>query len=267
MLTALGRGVYALSGTPSWRGLAWAGLLFGGGESVLGLETAAHLHGLIPQPPATISVWVGRSAQPSALAGWQFIRGERRGRGELARTSVEDTILDLARHSDDEALCRLMADAISARLTTSRHLLAVLGRRGHQPKRRLIEDVLADVSEGAKSPLERRYVRDVERAHGLPKGLRQANARRYLSDVRYDLGLIVELDGRQYHRGMKEFDDMWRDNELTLDGARTFRFGAPHVTGGACQTARLVGNTLMALGWPGPLTPCRHCLGMPLSSW
>jgi hypothetical protein len=36
---------------------------------------------------------------------------------------------------------------------------------------------LEDVADGVHSPLEYRYLRDVERAHGLPTGKRQAHAR------------------------------------------------------------------------------------------
>ena len=53
--------------------------------------------------------------------------------------------------------------------------------------------------------LERRYERDVERVHGLPKGIRRARrvtrGREPRRDTVYErYGVRVELDGIPYHR-------------------------------------------------------------------
>jgi hypothetical protein len=57
--------------------------------------------------------------------------------------------------------------------------------------------VLVDVRDGVRSPIELDYLRDVERAHGLPVGQRQFARRNTEADVYYtDYGLLVELDGR-----------------------------------------------------------------------
>jgi len=59
----------------------------------------------------------------------------------------------------------------------------------------LLLDLLADAQEGVASPLERSYVRGVERAHGLPPGLRNhadgAPGRRRYRDVCYRAWRLV----------------------------------------------------------------------------
>jgi hypothetical protein len=60
--------------------------------------------------------------------------------------------------------------------------------------------------DGVHSSLEHRYLRDVERPHALPRGIRQARARRgrrtQYGDVLYDeYAVAVELDGRAAHPG------------------------------------------------------------------
>jgi hypothetical protein len=54
------------------------------------------------------------------------------------------------------------------------------------------------------SALEFRYVRDVERRHGLPTAIRQArltagSRTRYLDNLYEEAGVAVELDGRVAH--------------------------------------------------------------------
>jgi len=102
-------------------------------------------------------------------------------------------------------------------LTTANRLLAAVAARKRMRWRRDIRAILGDVGSGAESPLEVRYLRTVERAHGLPRGLRQApRARRggrYYDDVGYAaFGVLVELDGRLGHGADGHFRDLRRDN-------------------------------------------------------
>ena len=65
---------------------------------------------------------------------------------------------------------------------------------------------------GVHSVLEFRYLRDVERAHGLPKADRQARAVQRSSTVYRDVlyreyRVAVELDGQASHPA----DQRWRD--------------------------------------------------------
>jgi hypothetical protein len=66
--------------------------------------------------------------------------------------------------------------------------------------RRLLVAALRDVAEGCHSILELRYKHRVERAHGLPGGVRRQRRQRRRDDVTYPgQRLMVELDGRVAH--------------------------------------------------------------------
>ena len=109
-------GVLSFGGDPGWFGRAWAGLLVGGPEAVLGLDSAGHLHGLIREPPDEITVFVGRRRWPTARPGYRFIRALRApGHTEPARTGVEATLLDLCAAADEDEVAALLADAVRVR--------------------------------------------------------------------------------------------------------------------------------------------------------
>ena len=120
----------------------------------------------------------------------------------------------------------LVTRAIQTRRTSAARLLAVARGRSRLTHRRLLANVLGDVAAGAQSALEIEYLRDVERAHGLPDGERQQPFGRTWQDVRYmRFTTIVELDGRLGHEGMGRFRDMRRDNAALVRGQATLRYG------------------------------------------
>jgi very-short-patch-repair endonuclease len=112
-------------------------------------------------------------------------------------------------------------------------------------------------------PLERRYVRDVERAHGLPSARRQArrdlaSGARYLDNYYERYRLCVELDGKSSHPPEQKWRDTDRDNDnLFRDGVQTVRFGMRDVTTRRCAQARRLAMLFMRRGWDGAgLRPC-----------
>lgn len=125
----------------------------------------------------------------------------------------------------------------------------------------MVLEMLADCAVGVESPLEQRYFRDVERAHGLPVGRRQASLRRGTRvDVSYDeYGLVVELDGVLWHQGLAAHSDMNRDNLNVLDGRLTLRYGWPAVVDHRCRVASQVVTALRLGGWTGQLSACHRC--------
>jgi hypothetical protein len=120
---------------------------------------------------------------------------------------------------------------------------------------------LSDVGDGAHSLLELRYVK-IERAHGLPRATRQAQAslrgRTVYRDNLYDEYLVVvELDGRAAHPDGTRWRDMRRDNAGAAEGLLTLRYGYADATERPCEVAAEVARVLQAHGWPGQPRRCR----------
>ncbi|MEA5054430.1 MAG: hypothetical protein VB093_13415, partial [Propionicimonas sp.] len=106
----------------------------------------------------------------------------------------------------------------------------------------------------------RRYLRDVERAHGLPPSKRQQGPLEKQTDVWYEeYGLIVELDGRPYHDGVAAWNDLDRDNKHRLKAQFTLRYVWEPVAVRPCQVMREVVAALHQQGWPGRPHPCPRC--------
>ena len=180
----------------------------------------------------------------------------------LPRTSVEDTVLDLvaAARTFDDAYGWISA-AVGRRLTTPELLGKALATRSRMRWRGWVTAALQDAADGVHSPLERRYVHGVERAHGLPPARRQARRRhgsgnRYLDNLYEPFGLCVELDGNAAHPAEGRWRDTRRDNANLAQGARTLRYGWPDVTEYRCRTAAEVAEVLRSQGWTGTLRRC-----------
>jgi very-short-patch-repair endonuclease len=138
--------------------------------------------------------------------------------------------------------------------------------RARQRHRGLIESILSDVADGAESPLELRYLKDVERAHQLPGGRRQRKrlGLPYCSDVGYDaFQVLVELDGRIGHDGTDRFRDLDRDNRFATLAWLTLRYGWYDVVHRPCLVAFQVASVLINRGWPGLPSRCPRCSAVP----
>ncbi len=258
-------------GEPDWLSLAWAGVLLGGDDARLGGRAAGHLHGLC-DPPDVVEVLIPAAARRADRGPWRFIREEDTvrlpSRGEPPRIGMDDCVLDLCAGLTDRDVVDLLTRAVQARQTTAARLLNRAGERARLPSRRLITEVLADVKEGAESPLELRYLRTVERPHELPRGRRQARRGRHVRDVRYDdYATVVELDGRVGHDGLGRFRDMHRDNLAAMVGEVTLRFGWHDVQADPCRVAQVVATVLSNRGWQGVPSRCARCRRVPLGEW
>jgi hypothetical protein len=109
--------------------------------------------------------------------------------------------------------------------------------------------------------MEIRYVRDVERAHGLPTGVRQFSPRRdgyQLHDIGYaEQRVLVELDGRLGHEGSDaRVRDGIRDRRGATSGWLTMRTFWRDVAGYPCDLAIDTGDPrqprLVESGTPVP---------------
>ncbi|MGB0190169.1 MAG: type IV toxin-antitoxin system AbiEi family antitoxin domain-containing protein [Nocardioides sp.] len=181
---------------------------------------------------------------------------------------IEHAAIDVAsRAPSEDAAVAVLADVVRDGHTTPARLSAVLERQRGLPRRALLREVLVDVGSGAQSPLERRYLRDVERAHGLPTGQRQVREQvaswsgvetaTLFRDVRYALfSSLVELDGGLGHSvAADRWADLDRDLAAAADGFATLRAGWRQVLD-PCRLALVVGRTLRLRGWQGQPAPC-----------
>ncbi|MGH3278381.1 MAG: type IV toxin-antitoxin system AbiEi family antitoxin domain-containing protein [Trebonia sp.] len=216
-------GVYAgFTGAPGRDAQVWAALLRAGPGAVLSHWTAAERHGLVDKPCAATHLTVPIDRRP---ARWATIPGvviHRSRRLDQAIhpamsppcTRVEYTVLDLIEASTtfEEAydwICR----AIGRRRTTSTRIREAMATR---PRMRWRQDLVLALGDdhGALSVLEHRYVRGVERPHGLPVASRQArvwqgSGNRYLDNLYAEYHACVEIDGTAAHPA----DEQWRDKD------------------------------------------------------
>jgi hypothetical protein len=150
--------------------------------------------------------------------------------------------------------------ACQRRLTTPDRLARSLATRKKIRWRAPLEAMVADVAHGAQSPLEIEHLRRVERAHGLPPGVRNrrwADNRVTWIDVDLaEFGTRVELDGRVGHEDEGRFRDRRRDNRSTVSGKATLRYGHAEVFGDPCGVAAEVAAVLQAHGWAGHARRC-----------
>ena len=209
--------------------------------------------------------WVGaRGSQANgASAENVLVRDPRGGVGNPPRLTVEDTVLDLSAPASEADLVAMVTKAVQSRRTTPSRLLKAMNERDRCKHRRLLADMLSEVAAGAESPLEMKFLHEVERPHGLPRGNRQQRRHglRYISDVGYDLyRVLVELDGRTGHEGLGRFRDMNRDNQFAVIEWITLRYGWYDVVHRPCLVALQIAAALVARGWDGLPTRCRRCV-------
>jgi predicted transcriptional regulator of viral defense system len=260
-------GVYAVfNGPPPRETWLWAAVLRAGDGAVLSHQTAAELHGLIDTPAEAIYLTIPASRRVTTrglvIRSSGRISQARQPNRDPPRTSVEETVLDLAQlaRTLDEA-CGWITKACGRRLTTEEKVRTALAMRKKMRWRAELVDILAAVGDGIHSVLEYRYLRDVERAHGLPRSRHQVrvviDGKVVYRDVYYEeYRLAVELDGRAAHPDDERWRDSRRDNQARARGVETARYGWRDVVAHPCQTALLQAQILRQRGWRGTPKPC-----------
>ncbi|MDO5533652.1 MAG: hypothetical protein Q4F65_03240 [Propionibacteriaceae bacterium] len=257
-------GVLARPTVPDATARAWAGHLIAGPASALGGAMVLHRAGLVPVP-TTVEVWTpAKSPALRPRRGWVFRRdgSDRLSRvvGTLPGIRLEQALIDVGQGQDLETWVALVLDAVSRGTTSVAGVRAALAGRSRGRERSERLDVLGDLL-GLESGLEFRYARDVERAHGLPVGERQASVS---AGTRSDVRLaawhtLIELDGRLGHDGSGVFRDAWRDNAHAIGSDVTLRYGSVAVRSRPCSVAFQIAARLRNQGWTGSLRRCRRC--------
>lgn len=259
------------TGPPSWPQQAWAGVLHFGPAALAGSSAVRAVNG--PgwpgwRPGSAIEVAVAAQRRVSPLEGYRVVRTrdfDHRVQWNCRppRIRYEEAVIDMAAEApSDLAATAVLADACGSRRTTAQRLLTGIAGRRRIRRRDWLIGVLNDVAEGTCSVLEHAHLTRVERAHGLPRGRRQApetvGGRRMFRDVDYpDQRLVVELDGRLFHdsTGQRELD-LERDLDAAVDGRESIRLGWGQCTDRACSTAEKLAVVLRARGWSGLPTRC-----------
>lgn len=260
--------VYAtLTGPLTRSAQVWAALLYAGAGATVSHETAAELWGLVDQPGHGVHVTIGVDRRVRSLVGVQIhysyrLDTTRHPNRRPPVTNVEETVLDLVDQAERPEDAEMwVIRACQRRRTTPERLGTALDARKKIRWRSEVQRLLVDVSTGAESPLEIAYAQRVERAHGLPPGRRQRRRRfgqqSRRSDVEYeDFRTVVELDGLTGHTEEGRFRDYQRDNDTSVRGRVTLRYGWTDTTTRSCHVAWQVAEVLKANGWQGRPRPC-----------
>jgi hypothetical protein len=251
-------GVYAtFSGVMSREARLWAAVLRAGPGAMLSHETAAELHGIIDEPMgSSIHLTVPVTRRPAQHRPARGIVIHRSGQSQqhflgpfnLPRTRIEDTVLDLVAASPTfDRAYGWIARAVSRKLVTVGMLRAAVTSRRRIRWRDWLNDALEDVRDGAYSSLERRYIRDVERAHKLPRSQHQA--------------------GRQAGRSTTGITGTpatgWRWRSTALLTTRTSAFSWTRT--GTMPTSRsTMSRRTGSAPWPSPNAPARPPHWSPL---
>ncbi|NHI19344.1 hypothetical protein H9L10_08790 [Phycicoccus endophyticus] len=122
--------------------------------------------------------------------------------------------------ASDRQAALVVCLAVQQRLVPPGRLLAAAGAHGPHRRRRLVQQVVADVCDGAHSLGELDLGRWCHR-YGIPPPTRQrvrivAGGRVYLDAAWEDAGLVVEVDGGHHALALGPVDDALRQNELAL---------------------------------------------------
>jgi hypothetical protein len=254
------------TGAPDAEARAWAALLYAGAGATLGpRETFASLG--LRTWPQTLTVIVPAERRVRAQPRVEILRSRQLDRWRatgawLPRMRAESAALLLVHQSsDDTAAIDAVVTVTSNRRTTADRLRDELERWPRVARRRLLLEMLEDVEDGVASPLERRWRRDVERAHGLPTAARNARSqhagRTLYRDLDYDpFPAVAELDGRLYHPDEERFRDRERDNLAARQQKYALRYGWREVVNDPCGCARELADVLRACGWAGELRRC-----------
>ncbi|TDD41782.1 hypothetical protein E1263_42400 [Kribbella antibiotica] len=240
-----------------------AALLYAGPEAAWSHYTAAEQLGLLkPDSSRPIYVTIPKRRKIQSRPGLVIHRDEHWG-DRLAtvvppRRTAADAVLDIVGISGtaDQAAA-VIAQACQSGRVSPAHILTALARRPRLRHRRTLLPILIDVAAGSHSLLELRYLRDVERRHGLPTGVRQRAVDDEFTDVFYDgFNLLVELDGRLHLVPDQRWRDLDRDNRATLRAEATLRYGWFDVTSRSCEAAVQV---LQVLRRAQPTLTARPC--------
>jgi very-short-patch-repair endonuclease len=244
-----------------------AALLYAGDGAAWCHQTAAARWGLIaprePQVSHVLVPWPRRVRRQPGLVVHSSAAATARlapGLSPPRVTAAHATLDRLAGCPSLDDAYALIADSCQTGRVRVVDIAAALSTRRVRWGSHLVH-ALASTLDGSDSLLEVRYVRDVERRHGLPRSARQRRTGDDIADCTYEAyGVLVELDGRLHLLTSRRWRDMSKDNRAALRGEVTLRYGWVDVATRPCLVARQVLDLLSLRGFDGRSRPCgRGC--------
>ncbi|GAB7043079.1 MULTISPECIES: hypothetical protein [Catenuloplanes] len=264
----LANGVYATSpGQLSRVAELWAAVLAAGSGAMLSHYSAAEILGLTAGGLGPIHITVPAGRHPQRMSGVVIHRSRRAAwirhpTRSPPVTRAEEAVLDLWEVAADldEAL-GWVAIACGRLATSPERLLLALQSRLRVRWRAELMAALRDVGTGCRSLPELRYLRDVERAHGLPEGERWPCGARSMRETPADewgagvvlypaFGTSVHLGDEQPAEKTAPATPSPAVTELaeTLQG-RVLRYVDADVLERPCDVADQVAEALRRHGW------------------
>lgn len=235
---------------------AWLGGFTGFGDKKPIMERPVQL--LVPRgnKRRSAALWPGAKLHYSRIMPdsdiYQYL--------EPRRTRMARSLIDAASWmATDRGAMAVLAAGVQQKKTRVADLREVLDRLATISRRALMREILGDIEGGAQALSELDFTRAVIRQFRLPEpsrqvGRRDSRGRQRWIDVLFDeWKVVVEIDGAQHLEPLEQWDDMDRDNDLTIDGYRVLRFPAWLVRKDPEFVARKILAALRKAGYAAPL--------------
>ena len=259
-LLRIHRGVYAVGHKRlTGRGRWMAAVLASGTGAVLSHLEAAALHDLRPIGSGRVDVTAtSRHNLPDIRSHWTrtLDQDDCTKIDGVPVTTLARTYLDIAEVLNHRRLIEALEAGQRQNKLDVGAIEAVIarnpGRRGIMPLQAALAE-LADDPPLLQSDLERAF-RALSRAHGLPEPQYNVYVEGLLVDAVWpEHRLVVEVDGWNYHRTKRSFEeDRRRDRKLLRARWRVARFTGDDVNGDPDGVAEELSELLRDGPWPPP---------------
>jgi len=264
-LRRIHRGVYAIDRLDQ-RGRWVAAILACGEGAVVSHRSAGALHGLVGEGSAvdvTAPRGSGRTRSGIAMHGRALPLDDVTVEDGVRCTTPTRTLLDIAGTVDARELARAIARAEELRVFDLMAVERLLARTRGQPGRAVLAAAFATFDApvaATRSGAEKRFLLAIRRTRLPPPEVNVwiplPEGGGYRPDFLWrERGLIVEIDGRDYHARRAAFEhDRRRDRRLRLLGYETVRYAAREVARSPAAVAAEVASLLStaALTPPAP---------------
>ncbi len=259
----LGRRTISLGGpTVTGRARWWVAVWETGSGAVLDGVSSLLAAGLTGWEETVVHVSVGRGTRVRAVDGVRVHRHRQLGRvlpTGLPRTAPEIAVLRAARWavSDRQALT-LLAMTVQQRLVHPGRLLEAWSATRRHTRRRLLDEAIPLVCDGAQALGEVDFARACRR-RGLPEPSRQVLRRTpdglcYLDVWFDDYAVHVEVNGAQHYTGLTPVADARRRNHRALDDDLTIEIPVLGLLVDEADFLDQVEEALRRRGWQGRTT-------------